>query len=61
VRDLGDGRVLAIGMLHIRGRGGGAETDVPTAGIAILEGGKMTRWEDYGDRGKALEAAGLLE
>src|SRR5712692_798151 len=33
VRDLGD-RVLAIGHLHVRGRGSGAETDIPTAVVA---------------------------
>jgi ketosteroid isomerase-like protein len=59
VRDLGDGRVLAIGTLHIRGRGGGVETDVPTAGVATFANGKMTRWHDYGDPRKALAAAGL--
>jgi ketosteroid isomerase-like protein len=60
VRDLGD-RVLAIGTLHIRGRGGGVETDVPTAGIATFEDGKLKRWHDFGDRRKALAAAGLSE
>jgi uncharacterized protein len=58
VRDLGD-RVLAIGELHIRGRGGGVETDVPTAGVATFRDGKIARWEDFGDRHLALEAVGL--
>ncbi len=58
VRDLGD-RVLAIGTIHIRARGSGVETDIPTAGIATYERGKLVRWEDFRDRRLALEAAGL--
>jgi ketosteroid isomerase-like protein len=60
IRDLGD-RVLAIGTLHIRARQGGIETDVPTAGIATYRGGRLVHWKDFGDRTKALEAAGLSE
>jgi ketosteroid isomerase-like protein len=60
IRDLGD-RVLAIGTLHIRARQGGVETDVPTAGIATYRDGRLIRWQDFGDKRKALEAAGLRE
>ena len=60
VQDLGD-RVLAVGTIHIRGRGGGVETDIPVAGIATFEQGKLTRWEDFRDRHLALEAVGLRE
>jgi uncharacterized protein len=60
IRDLGD-RVLAIGTLHIRARQGGVETDVPTAGIATYRDGRLVHWKDFGDREKALEAAGLSE
>jgi ketosteroid isomerase-like protein len=60
VRDLG-GQVLAIGTVHHRGRGGGVEIDTPTAGVASFRDGKLTRWEDYGDRGAALKAVGLEE
>jgi ketosteroid isomerase-like protein len=60
VRDLGD-RVLAIGTIRIRGRGGGVETDVPMAGVAIVRAGKLSRWEDFRDRRLALEAVGLEE
>jgi uncharacterized protein len=60
IRDLGD-RVLAIGTLHIRARQGGVETDVPTAGIATYRDGRLIHWKDFGDKGKALEAAGLSE
>jgi ketosteroid isomerase-like protein len=61
VRDLGDGRVLAMGTLHIRGKGSGIETDVPTAGVAAFRAGRVVHWKDYGDRTEALEAAGLKE
>jgi hypothetical protein len=61
VRDLGDDRVLAIGTVHIRGKGSGIETDVPTAGIALYRRGLLVHWKDFGQREKALEAAGLAE
>src|SRR5919202_3764716 len=48
VRDLGD-RVLAIGTLHVRGRGGGVDADAPTAGGAGFCGGKKNRWGEFGD------------
>jgi ketosteroid isomerase-like protein len=31
------------------------------ASICTVREGKMARWEDYADRAKALEAAGLAE
>jgi ketosteroid isomerase-like protein len=60
LRDLGD-RVLAIGTLRVRGRGAGVETEVSTAGVATFAAGKMTRWEDFGDRRTVLGALGLSE
>jgi ketosteroid isomerase-like protein len=61
VRDLGEDRVLAIGTIHIRGRGAGVETDIPVAGIATYRGGKLSRWEDFRERRAALKAVGLAE
>jgi ketosteroid isomerase-like protein len=61
IRDLGDGRLLVIGTLHLRARGSGIETDVPTAAIATEREGMLIHWKDYGDSEKALEAAGLRE
>jgi ketosteroid isomerase-like protein len=58
LRELGD-QLVAVGTVHIRGRGSGEETDISTAGVASFRGGKMTRWEDFGDREKALKAVGL--
>jgi ketosteroid isomerase-like protein len=60
LRDLGD-RVLAVGTLHIRGRGSGVEMEIPVAGVATFDGGRLRRWEDFRDRALALEAAGLSE
>jgi ketosteroid isomerase-like protein len=61
IRDLGDNGVLSAGSLHVQGQGSGVETDVPTAAIATLRNGKVVSLKDYGDRRKALEAAGLSE
>lgn len=61
VRDLGDDRLLVIGTIHLRAREGEIETDLPTAAIATWRAGLLIDWKDYGDRKKALEAAGLSE
>jgi uncharacterized protein len=58
-RDLGDGRVLTFGMIRIRGRGSGVETEVPSAVLVTVRDGRVTHFKDYGDREAALEAAGL--
>lgn len=60
IRDLGD-RVLAIGSIRVRGRGGGVETEIPTAAIAEYRDGLLWRFRDYGEAALALEAAGLSE
>jgi len=56
---LADGRLLSIGTITVRGKGGEAETVVKTAGIASFRGGRMLSWHDYGDeaiaRAKAAE------
>jgi ketosteroid isomerase-like protein len=56
--DLGD-RVLAWGTIHLRARGSGVETDVETAGLIDFRDGKIVRWEDFGSKDRALEAAAL--
>ncbi len=58
VRDLGD-RILAVGTIHIRGRGSTLETDIPVAGIFTFSRGKLVRWDYFRDRRSALAAAGL--
>ncbi len=59
-RDHGD-RVVGIGTLRIRGKGSGAEAVVPTAVVLTFAQGKVVRFEELGERARALEAAGLAE
>src|SRR4051812_24405460 len=54
---LPDGRVLSIGTIRVKGRGGEEETCVKTAGIASFRAGKMLSWHDYGDEGIARAKA----
>jgi ketosteroid isomerase-like protein len=61
VRAVGDGRVLSVGTIHVRGRGGGVETDLPFAGITTFRDGRVSRWEDFRERHLALKAVGLEE
>lgn len=61
LRDLEDDRLLAIGTLHVRGKGSGIETDVPTAGLVTFREGRMVAFKDYAERSTALKAAGLSE
>jgi ketosteroid isomerase-like protein len=60
VRDLGD-RVLALGSLRYIGRASRIETEVVVAVVASFRDGLMTHFTDYGDKARALEAAGLSE
>jgi ketosteroid isomerase-like protein len=60
VRDLGD-RVLALGVLHFRGRGSGVEMDQPLGYLWEIRDGKATRLHFYGSHAEALKAVGLLE
>lgn len=57
IRDLGDGRLLAIGTLRLRGRGSGVESDVPLAVVAEFRDGRLLRFKDYGDPRLALQGA----
>jgi hypothetical protein len=59
VRDLGAGRLLAIGTIRMRGRESGVATDVATGAIVEFRDGVLGRYKDYGDVRLALEAAGL--
>jgi ketosteroid isomerase-like protein len=60
VRDLGD-RVLALGTLRAIGKGSGAVVELPYTVLATIRDGRITHFIDFGDRAKALEAAGLSE
>jgi limonene-1,2-epoxide hydrolase len=54
---LPDGRLLSIGRIRVRGKGGEAETVVKTAGIASFRNGRMLSWHDYGDEAVARAKA----
>jgi SnoaL-like domain len=54
---LPDGRLLSIGTITVRGKGGEEETVVKTAGIASFRNGKMLSWHDYGDEAIARAKA----
>jgi ketosteroid isomerase-like protein len=60
VRDLGE-RVLAVGTVRVIGIGSGIEIEVPMAIVASFRDGLITQFKDYGDRDRALAAAGLSE
>jgi ketosteroid isomerase-like protein len=53
--------VVGIGKLRVRGKGSGVEVVVPTAVVLTFEQGKVVRFEEFGERAKALAAAGLAE
>ena len=60
--DLGEGRVLAFGAWHARGRHGGVQLRFEQAAWLIeLVGGRLARLQTFSDRTRALEAAGLRE
>jgi ketosteroid isomerase-like protein len=54
--DLGD-QVLAWGSIHVRAKGSGLETDIPTGGLFNFRDGKIVRWQDFGSKAAALTAA----
>ena len=60
IRDVGE-RVVAVGQLHGRGTGSGAEVESPIAYVVEFKNGKATRIDDFFDPKEALEAAGLRE
>jgi ketosteroid isomerase-like protein len=59
LRDAGDGRLVAIGKIRMRGRGSGAEADVLSAAVVEFRDGVMRSYRDYGDAQRALQEAGL--
>jgi ketosteroid isomerase-like protein len=59
-RDLGD-RVPALGTVRAVGKESGVEVEMPYTVVGMVKNGLVTHFTDYGDREKALEAAGLSE
>ena len=60
IRALGPDKVLLTTVEHFIGRDGN-ELETPLASIFTLRDGKITRWQAFWDRRKALEVAGLSE
>ena len=58
--DLGE-RVLVFVSFRVKGKGSGVPVDGPLIYLVTVRDGKVTAWGLFGDRSKALEAAGLTE
>jgi ketosteroid isomerase-like protein len=58
VVDAGD---TVVAVLHLVGRGigSGVEMDETDAHVFTIREGKIARWQNFNERGDALEAAGL--
>lgn len=56
LRDLGE-QVLAWGTISVRGASSGIEIEVPVGGIFDFRSGRIARWQDFGSKQKALQAA----
>ena len=61
LRDAPEDRLLALGAVHLRGRGSGVEFDQPMAWLATFAGDKVIELRTIPDHAEALEAAGLSE
>ena len=56
-----DERVLVLVTFRLKGKGSGIPVERPLAYLVTLREGKIIEWGLFGDRSKALEAAGLSE
>jgi uncharacterized protein len=54
-------KVVALLHTHARGRGSGAEIDVPVAHVLTFKDGKCLKYVSYLDRAEGLRAAGVAE
>jgi ketosteroid isomerase-like protein len=60
-RNASQGRLLALGAVHLRGRGSGVEFDQPMGWLLTFAGGLLIDLTTIPDHAQALEAAGLRE
>ena len=60
VRAVDADRVLLVTVEHFKGRDG-IEVEAPFAAILTLRDGKLSRWDAFWDKQKALEVAGLSD
>ena len=51
--------VLALGVLHLRGKGSGVEMEQPVGNVWEIRDGKAVSMDFYGSHADALEAVGL--
>jgi ketosteroid isomerase-like protein len=58
--DLGE-RVLVFVVVRVLGKGSGVPVDGEQAHLFTLRNGRVVEWGLFGDRSKALEAAGVSE
>ena len=58
--DLGE-RVLVFAQFLVRGKGSGVAVTDPMTYLLTVRNGRVVDWGLFGDRNKALEAAGLSE
>jgi ketosteroid isomerase-like protein len=56
-----DGRVVTLAWQRAKGKHSGLAMEMEWAQIATVRDGKISRIDNYDDRSKALEAAGLSE
>jgi ketosteroid isomerase-like protein len=59
--DLGNDRVLAVGVFQGRGRSSGVEVNMGVASVFEIRDAMVASVRDYSSRNEALEAAGLRE
>ena len=60
-RDLGDDRVLLLGVIVGQGRASGAEVRAELGQVFTFRDGQLVSYRGYLDRAEALEAVGLSE
>ena len=60
-RDLGDDRVLLLGVLAGQGRASGAEVRAELGQVFTFRDGQVVSYRGYLDRAEALEAVGLRD
>ena len=59
IRPAGDGRVIALFTMVVKGRGSGVELRRADALVGSFRGGKAVKLGYYNDQAQALEAVGL--
>jgi ketosteroid isomerase-like protein len=58
VHDVGDGTLIAVGVIHAQGKGGGVPLDIPTSWLMEMRNGRGIRAEFFFDQHGAFDAIG---